>query len=88
MYVIDFKNDKSVKIFIKRKIHLIKNLKINMLINNDIIVSKNILINFKKQKIIVRNCDVTTLLKIRFKAVDVQLRSIHVKKNIILFSRT
>ena len=38
-----------------------------MLINNNIIISKNIVINIKKQKINIRNCDVTMLLKIRFK---------------------
>ena len=38
-----------------------------MLINNDIIISKNIVINIKKQKTNICNCDVIMLLKIRFK---------------------
>ena len=42
-----------------------------MFINNDIIVFKNILIDFKKQKIIVRNSDVTIFFKIRLRVVRV-----------------
>ena len=52
-----------------------------MFINNDIIVSENIFIDFKKQKIIIRNCDVIVFLKIRSKTVCVQIRLVYVKKN-------
>ena len=74
-------DNKFVKTFIERKIHFIKNFKINMFIDNDIIVFKSILIDFKKQKIIVRNCDVTIFLKVRSRIVRVQIRFVHVKKN-------
>ena len=37
MYFLDQKNDKIVKIMIRREIHLMNNLKINMLIDNDVI---------------------------------------------------
>ena len=36
MYFFDQKNDKIVKIMIRREIHLMNNLKINMLIDNDV----------------------------------------------------
>ena len=64
-------DNKFVKTFIERKIHFIKNFKINMFIDNNIIVFENIFIDFKKQKIIIRNCDVIVFLKIRSKIVCV-----------------
>ena len=42
-----------------------------MFIDNDIIVFKNILIDFKKQKITIRNCDVTIFFEIRSKIIRV-----------------
>ena len=42
------KNDKSMTIFIKKKFHLIKNLKVNMLIDNNIIILKSIVIDTQK----------------------------------------
>ena len=59
-----------------------------MFIDNDIIVFENILIDFKKQKIIVRNCDITIFFEIRSRVVCVQIRFVHVKKKLVLSSRT
>ena len=56
-------------------------------INNNIITSKNIVINIKKQKTNIRSCDVTISLKIRFKTFHVQQRFIHAKKIVVLLSR-
>ena len=78
------KNDKSVTIFIEKKFHLIKNLKVNMLIDNNIIILKNIVIDTQKQQTNIRNCDVIASLKIKFKIVYVQQRSIYVKKIVVL----
>ena len=58
-----------------------------MFIDNDIIVFENILIDFKKQKIIIWNCNVTISLEIRSRVVRAQIRSIHVKKKFVLPSR-
>ncbi len=44
------------KIEIHKKIHLVENLKINMFINNDILESKNIIINIQEKKVIISNC--------------------------------
>ena len=87
IYFIDTRNNAFVKTFIKRKIHLIKDFKVNMLINNNIIVSKNILVNFTNQITNIRNCDVDMSLKIRFKIAHVQQRFVYVKKIIVLSSR-
>ena len=57
-----------------------------MFINNNIIVFENIFIDFKKQKIIIRNCDIIIFLKIRLKIVRVQIRFVHVKKNCFIFT--
>ena len=59
-----------------------------MFIDNDIIDFKNILIDFKKQKVIIRNCDVTVFFEIRSKAVRAQIRFVYVKKKLVISSRT
>ena len=58
-----------------------------MLIDNDIIVSEDILIDFKKQKVTVRNCDVTVSFEVRSKVIRVQVRSVHAKKEFVIFFR-
>jgi hypothetical protein len=50
------RNDFIKLIEIHREIHLIKSLKANMLIKNDILELKNIIINVQNKKIIIRNC--------------------------------
>ena len=87
MYLLGTKNDASTKTLIEKKIHFVRNLKINMLIDNDIIVFESIVTDVDKQKITIRNCDITILMKIRFRVTHVQQRSIHAKKIIILSSR-
>ena len=58
-----------------------------MFIDNDIIVFENIFIDFKKQKTTIRSCDIIVFLKIRSKIARAQIRFVHVKKKIVLFSR-
>ena len=67
IYFINTKNSAFVKIFIEREIHLVKNFKINMLINNNVIASKKIFINIINRETNIRSCDVTILLNVRFK---------------------
>jgi hypothetical protein len=50
------KNEKFVREVIRRKIHLVNNLKVNMLIDNDILRSKNIFIDDVNSKVIVSSC--------------------------------
>ena len=55
-----------------------------MLINNNIITLKNIVIDTQKQQTNIRNCNVIALLKIKFKTIYVQQHSIYVKKIVVL----
>ncbi len=48
--------DSNKMMKIHREMHLIKNLKANMLIDNDILESKEIIINVQEKKTIIRNC--------------------------------
>ena len=88
IYFFDITNDDVfVKTFIEKEIHLIKNLKTNMFIENDIIVSKEIFVNIINRIANIRSCDVIMSLNVRFKAIHAQQRFIHVKKIIVLSSR-
>ncbi len=51
------KNDSIKMIEIHRKIHFVEELKINMLIKNDILKSKKIIINVQQKRITIRNCE-------------------------------
>ena len=59
------KNDKSIKTMIIKKIHLINNLKINMLLSIDFINSKKIDINIFNKIVHIDNCEIIVTLKIR-----------------------
>ena len=67
--------------------HLIKNLKINIFINIDIIISKNIIINLAKKKIVIQNYDIIIFFEIRSRFNYIQQRFIHAKKIITLSLR-
>ena len=79
------KNDKLVVAFFRREIHLMNNLKINMLINNDIIDFEDFDINMIKKQTIIESIDVIISLKIRSFKSAVQ-KSIHLKKIIVVSS--
>ena len=85
MYFSDQKNDVTIKIKIIKKIHLIDNFKINMLLNNDVINSKKIDINISNKSIYIDNCEIIVNLKIRTFCEIVQI-SIHARKITIIFS--
>ena len=67
--------------------HLIKNLKINIFIDIDIIILENIIIDLIKKKTFIQNCDVIVFLEIRSRFNHVQQRFIHAKKIITFLSR-
>ena len=87
MYFVDVKNDNSIKAFIRREIHLIDNLKINMFIDNDVSVSKNVVLDLVKKQAFIDSCDVIIAFDVRSRVNHAQQRSIHVKKIIVLSSR-
>ena len=59
------KNGNFVKTIITKKIYLIDNLKVNMLINIDLIKSKKIDINIFNRTIYINSCEIIVFLKIR-----------------------
>ena len=87
MYFFYQKNDVTIKIKIKiiKKIHLIDNFKINMLLNNDVIKSEKIDVNISNKSIYIDNCEIIVNFEIRTSRVIVQI-SIHARKITIIFS--
>ena len=65
MYFANIKKKNFVIILIRKKIHLMKNLKINMFININVITSKNIIINLIKKKIVIQSRNIIVFLEMR-----------------------
>ena len=65
IYFNDEKNDKLIKTKIVKKIHLINELKINMLIDNDFIESKKIKINVINNFVYIDNCEIIIFLNVK-----------------------
>ena len=86
IHLFDTKNDKKITSIIRREIHLIDDLKINMFLENDIMKSKRIVINITKKFVVVNNIDVTIFLKTRFVKNVIQ-KSMHLRKIVVIFSR-
>ena len=72
IYFASTKKKVSITILIRKKIHLIKNLKINIFIDIDIIISKNIVIDLIKKKTIIQSCDIIVFFEIRSRFNHVQ----------------
>ena len=87
MYFIDVKNDKIVKILIRREMHLIDNFKINIFIDNDFTIPELIVIDYFKKKIVIDNCEITISFDVRTRINYVQQRFIYAKKIIVLSFR-
>ena len=59
IYLLDLKrNDYKALTYIIREIYLINNLKVNLLIRNDIIKSKKIILNVSKNEVYINNYDI------------------------------
>ena len=86
IYFNDEKNDKLIKTKIVKKIHLINELKINMLIDNDFIESKKIKIDVINNFVYIDNCEIIIFLNVKTSRKIVHI-SIHVRKTIIVSSR-
>ena len=88
IYISDYnKIDNVVKAIITRKIHLINNLKINMLLNIDLIDLEKIDISISNKKTYIDSCGVIAFLKIKISRVAVQT-SIYARKTIVVSSRS
>ena len=80
----DVKNDKKTIFVFRREIHLIDNLKINMLIDNDIIDFEDFDINMIKRQATIDSTNVIISLKIRSTKFAIN-KSIHLKKIVVVF---
>ena len=77
--------DKLIRTIIIKKIHLIKNLKANLLIENNILSSKNIDIFNSTKSVYINNCDFITAIPIKIK-IKSQIKSIHTIKPFTIFN--
>ena len=79
------KNDFSALTFIARKIHLINDLKIKMLIENDLLNSKNFIIDIEKKSTTIENCEINISLKIQSKESYIR-KIVHAQNIVVLLS--
>ena len=79
------KNDFSALTFIAREIHLINDLKAKMLIENDLLSSKDFIIDIEKKSTTIDSCEINIALEIQFKDSFVR-KNIHVQHVITLQS--
>lgn len=71
------KNETFALVFIIRKIHLIDDLKVKMLIKNDFLNSENFIIDIENKTITIESCNIEISLKI-------QSKDFYVKKQFML----
>ena len=79
------KDDQKITSLFRREIHLVDNLKANMLLNNDIIGFENFAIDMTKRHAMIDSIGIIISLKVRFFKLTIQ-RSIHFKKITIISS--
>ena len=85
IYLSKSKNDKNVISLIQREVHLVNNLKVNMLIDNDIIDSEQFIIDMKIKQTTIENIDVSISIEVKSTKTSLQ-RLIHLKKIVIISS--
>ena len=86
IHFVDIKNDKFVISILRREVHLIDNLKANMLINNDVLDFENIIIDSIKKQIHIINIDVIISMNIRSSKISIQ-RFVYIRKIIMILSQ-
>ena len=85
IYIYDKNNviDERIRTCFIRKIHIINNLKINILIKNNINDSKDIIVFIKNHIAHINSCDVTVSLKVKIIEIVIA-KSIHLRKIIVI----
>ena len=81
------KNKNAVMIKIIREAHLINDLKVNMLIDNDCIEFEKIVVNLADDTAHIDNCDVIVVVNVKTSRIIMQI-SIHARKIVIVFSQS
>lgn len=79
--------ENEICVIFRCEIHLIKNLKVNILIDNDIMKSKNIVVNLKNRTTYIDNCNIIVLMKIRTSSFMI-FKFIYLRKTIIILFRS
>ena len=82
MYFAEEKNDRSMFVEIIRKIHLMKNLKTNLLIENDVLNSELINISTFTNSVFIKSCEIIISICIKIKFFS-QVRAIHAINTVI-----
>ena len=85
MYFSDQKNDITVKAKITKEMHLVDNLKTNMLLSNDVIDSEKIDVSISNKSAYIDSCEIIASFEVRISRVIVQI-SVHARKITIIFS--
>ena len=82
----DNKINSSIIVAITRQIHFINDLKIKILVDNDIMTSKKMLLNFDRQKIRIDNCrDLRTSLNIKTRQISSIKKTIRFRFKMTIF---
>ena len=83
------KNDKKndVRVMFRREIHIMNNLKINILMKNEIMNFKRIFIDFGKNTTRINNCSVIVFIEIHTFN-KIVFKSIHLRKRTTIFLRS
>ena len=83
------KNDKKndIRVMFRREIHIINNLKINILMRNEIINFEKIFIDFEKNTARINNCNVIIFIEMHIFN-KIIFKSIHLRKMITIFARS
>lgn len=86
VYFSDKRDDKQIMTCITRKIHLIDELKANILIDNDFLKLENFIINIKNRTAMISSCKIEIDLSIKQKELYVR-RNVHVNHRIVVQSK-
>ena len=81
------KNGKPVTSVLRREVHLINNLKANMLINNDVIDAEGIVVDPVKKKTFITSTDAAVPVEVRSPKASIQ-RPVHIRKTTVVPPRS
>ncbi len=90
MYFLEkFIEDKEIREVIRREVHLVNDLKVNMLIDNDILESKRFFIDDFNSRVIIVSCnDMIILIEIRIFSKNIINKVLHVRSITMISSHS
>ena len=84
IYFSNVKEDRQILACITKEIHLVKKLKVNLLIENDFLRSEEFIIDVSNRKITISSCEITIDLSIRQRNSYIK-RNVHANHIIVVF---